>query len=748
MKTVGVVLGAVALVATGFGAVAAGAIAATATTVGALAGVAAGVANVGAQTLAKPPRAHGSVTQAIFDPNAPTPYVMGEGYVAGVLRYDVGYGGTVDKVDNPYRWQVWEYSSGGPVNSISPRVDYAAVGGYYSGFLTTDTQLGACPESTALAATMGSPPSWGSAYKLSGLGAIGWNFKFDKKGKKYASGLPTTGAYGQWVKVYDPRLDSTFPGGSGACRLGVESTYVWSQRPALHYGTYAYGRYQNGKLVMGVGLPVEGIDWATIAAWANVCDANGWTIFGRVFEPGDKWANLKDIALAGGAEPAFAGAVLSVRYWAPAVALDTVTEDDIADEAVQVTYMQSYRARINTIVPKYTSPDHNWEQVSAAPVTVSSYLSDDGEERREEWAWNLVKDVDQATQLSRYVIENRRELQITLVGLPRLRSFRPGDCLHLDLPQAGLDHDAIVLTRSIDPHTLKVTLTLASETAAKHAFALGLTGTPPEAPGLAQTGEEADNAVSSSADKQVVIEVVATRAYAADYAGVVQTPLLPDTIPVTVTLGGVDVTTDDSVDYAIAVSGLSASVNDTPGDPDKGKITITSVEALSGWIDLTVTVDGNDYPARRIVVQKVTGLVPGLGGPGSKIASDSSFTPIGTTSFTAITDTMTVTLGGGESIYGAAPLDYFVDGFVSRSVTAKWQYSPAGAGTWSDFDTGAITGSPANGAVGDPGHGDFNDDTSAAGLSAGDYDVQLVAKLSGSGSTVSFTGTATIQAKV
>src|SRR5690606_14495093 len=174
----------------------------------------------------------------------------------------------------------------------------------------------------------------------SGQAAIAWNFKFDKNGKKFASGLPLTGAYIEGVKVYDPRLDSTRPGGSGSHRIDDESTWAYSENPALHAGTYAYGRHQNGKRTFGIGLPADAIDWDVIAAWANVCDANGWTIFGVIYEPGDRWQNLKDICFAGSADP-IPGPILSFRYDAPAVSLDTVTEEDIADEPMSVVAMQS-----------------------------------------------------------------------------------------------------------------------------------------------------------------------------------------------------------------------------------------------------------------------------------------------------------------------------------------------------------------------------------------------------------------------
>lgn len=455
------------------------------------AGIAA-ISSIGAQVLTKPPPARGSVTQLIVDPNAPQPYVMGGSHFAGVLRHRAGYGGTVDKVPNPYLFDAVVYSGAGPVESISPRIDFGAVPSWYSGYLYTDTQLGACPESNALSPHWAGTPGWGSAYKLSGQAAIGWSYKFDKKGKKFANGLPVTGAYLEGVKVYDPRLDSSFPGGSGTCRLGNEATYVYSENPALHAGTYAYGRYQNGKRTFGIGLPADGIDWAVVAAWANVCEANGWTISGVCFEPGDRSQNLIDICAAGSGEPV-PGGVLSFKYDAPAVALDTITEEDIADGNMSVVAMQSYRDRLNTILPKYRSASHNWEMVQAEAVTVSEYVTEDGEERSAEWPFNFVKDVDQAAQLAAYRLVNGRELHpIELPCKPRFRAYRPGDCLHLDLPQLGLDTDAIILNRQIDPGTMTVKLTLMGETPSKHAYALGETGVAPPTPALGQTAQERD----------------------------------------------------------------------------------------------------------------------------------------------------------------------------------------------------------------------------------------------------------------
>lgn len=494
LRVIGTIVGAVALVATGIGAVAAVGtkIALVAAKVAKIASIVSGVAMVGAQLLTKPPPARGSISRMVIDPSAPTPYAMGEGLVGGALRHDTAYGATLKKVPNPYRFMAVVYSLG-PVQSISPRINFETISSWYSGFLFTDTQLGATPEADALSPQWAGAPGWSSSHKLSGLAAIGWSFLFDKDGKRFASGIDPLAAYGQWVKVYDPRKDSTFPGGSGSHRLGVESTYEWSENPALHAGTYAYGRFQNGKRVFGIGLPADGIDWGVVAAWANVCDANDWTIFGIVYEPGDRWANLKDICYAGGAEPV-PSATLTFKYSAPKVALDTITVDDIVTEDENsVVTMQPYRDRLNTVIPRYISPDHNWEMVDAGAVVNSTFLTEDGEEKRDVWPFNFVKNATQAAQLAAYRLFDSREISpITLVCKPRLRHYRPGECLHVEVPELGIDSDCIILSRSIDPVTMKVTFELMTETSGKHDFCLGRTGVAPPTPAVGQSAEQRD----------------------------------------------------------------------------------------------------------------------------------------------------------------------------------------------------------------------------------------------------------------
>ena len=469
------------------------ALAALALTVSQVASAVAAAATVGSTLLQKKPPARGSITQVTLTSDPPQSCILGESYFGGFIRHDTGYGAPLKKVPNPYRWMPIVYSGCGPVEAlVEAQVDFAPIGAYYAGFLAYDSQLGATPEVTALVPPLSAPaPGWGAASKLSGQAAIGWNFKFDKDGKVFASGLPVLGAVWKGAKVYDPRLDTTYPGGSGAHRIANEATWAWSDNPALHALAYAYGRRQNGKQVFGIGLPVEAIRVADFVTLANVCEANSWRVSGVIYEPGDKWANLKEILRAGAAEPVSAGGLLSLRVRQPQVALATIADKHLLDTA-RVTPMQTYVDRLNTVVPKYRSPAHNWELVAADQVQVGTYLAEDGEEMLEEIEWGLVRDADQVVQLARYRLEDGREYPVEVTVGPEFRAYRPGECLHLSIAALAVETDAVILTRRIDPGTLQVTFTFATETAGKHAFALGMTGTPPPTPALGQTAAQRD----------------------------------------------------------------------------------------------------------------------------------------------------------------------------------------------------------------------------------------------------------------
>lgn len=510
LRTAAMVVGAVALIATGVGAgiaVAQGitlsaAMATTVAGVGAslatiatIASVASAGLSIAAAAAYKRPPLTGSPTTFNSDPSAGIPYLMGRTWNAGnIVYWDTT--DTSDKGDNDRQTFVVIISGAGPIEEIEAFksdqvvVPFDAGGaalGFYNDFMWQKTQLGQTPEPASLTipADPVPVPGWTAAHKLSGYAAAMWRMRFDTKGKKFQNGTPKPGWVAKGVKVYDPRLDSTYPGGSGPCRALDESTYVYSENPFLHGLTWCLGRWQNGIRILGIGALLAMIDVPAFVEGANVADLNGWKIGGVAYSTDNKYETLVSMLQAGCGEPMPLGAKISCFVNSPKVSLDTITIKDLSGPAkVQAT--QARRDRINGIIPRYRSEAHNWEVISAAPVRVPEHVAFDGGERTKEADYVFVQDLKQVATLARYGIENSREFgPIDLPLRPRWIGYKPGDAVTVTIPEVGLNAQKILFTnRDIDPATGCPRFSARSETDDKHPFALGQTTTAPPTPGV------------------------------------------------------------------------------------------------------------------------------------------------------------------------------------------------------------------------------------------------------------------------
>lgn len=497
LRTAAIVVGAAAVIVASAGALAPIATTAALASIGITAsataiatGLALGAAVL--STVAGPAKPKGTVggnpTKFTINKESGYPYAIGRTYSGGRVVHRQYYG-----PKNAHESWVTVHSIG-PVKSLGaleidkqaePFSGGAAVGAY-AGYMWLDEQLGACPETNAMTGPLGDFPGWGASSKLSGLAADLWTLKFDDKGKKYPTGVPQRGRIIEGVYVYDPRFDSTYPGGMGDCRLGDEATYVWSENPALHALTWAFGRIQNGILIAGGGLPVTGIDLAPFVEWANVCEVNNWKVGGIVYTADDdSWDVLKMIAQAGGGEVMPVGALLSCTFSAPRVSIGLITSNDIIGD-VDVPCSASRRTRRNTVIPRVRLESHGWEMIPLEATEIPAYVAIDGGRRPKEVVLPLVQDADQGTQLGLYDLLNARELNpIVLPCKITALGYRPGDCLTVDIPEASLSNrEVVVREREIDGGNFGVTLTCRTEDPAKHPFALGKAGTPPPTPDL------------------------------------------------------------------------------------------------------------------------------------------------------------------------------------------------------------------------------------------------------------------------
>jgi hypothetical protein len=447
-------------------------------------------------------RAEGTTTAFRLDTDAGIPFAFGTVGVGGVLAYRKGFGAT-----NRYQALVSTLSGAGPIKAY---VSFAsddevttfgandvATSGVHSGAMWLQRKLGTQPQ-THLTSPTGlegsvTAPNWTSAHDMSGRACVMWTLFENSKMTEFKGGVPKPlhvieGKYG-----WDPRLDSTYPGGSGSCRLLTPSTWVWITNPAIAALNWAIGMWEGDSggglygvpyacsLVGGIGASQDGIDVSAFVNAANIADANDWTVAAYPSTKDDKFAVLANMLQAAGAMPARkAGKISCVAFGEEQASILAVTAADTSGP-VEVSLGQSRLERINTALPRFYSADHRWEMTQASPVTDAAWTTQDGGKRSRGLDYPYVPDVNQAAQLAYYDIANAREAITGTVSFkPYLRQIQPGDCFTFNEPGFLLNGIKVkCLRRSYDPMTGGVRITFRQETDAKHAAALAATATAP-----------------------------------------------------------------------------------------------------------------------------------------------------------------------------------------------------------------------------------------------------------------------------
>jgi hypothetical protein len=222
-----------------------------------------------------------------------------------------------------------------------------------------------------------------------------------------------------------------------------------------------------------------------------VADTNSWTVSAVAYSDApsgdDKYQVLEALLQAGGAVPSRkAGKISCVSRAANPSSVVTITAADTAGP-FDFRAGSPREGRINTIIPRCVQEAHEWEMVDLEPVTSSTYVTEDGGATRSRGVtYAYVANADQAAQLAAYDIADSREgITGTITLKPYLRDLEPGDAFTINEDGFALaSQKCLVLSRSYDPARDVVTVTFRSETAAKHAWALGKTGVAPSSPTL------------------------------------------------------------------------------------------------------------------------------------------------------------------------------------------------------------------------------------------------------------------------
>lgn len=448
--------------------------------------------------------AEGTPIDWMADPDGPTPFAAGRVGVAGKIVHRDTFG-----PDLMYQGFITVLSGSGPIRAylgftgddeaVTFNAAGAAITSQWEGEMWMNVRLGTQPD-TALTTPPGlkhgsTLPGWTPAHKLSGKACTMQVLGENSKRSAYQTGEPKPINLIEGLFGWDPRQDSTYPGGEGPCRLADPSTWVWLDCPILWALKWSLGLWEGptGKgapqvdhQVGGIGAKISGIDVAAFVAAANVAEANGWKTAAWPTTDDDKAQVLDAFLQAGGAIYAQrAGKISCIHRAAPRTSIVTITAADTAGD-VQIDTAASRIDRINTIRPRYWSEEHSWQMTATTEVTAPDWRAQDGGARTRGVDFPYVPFATQSAQLAALQIAHTREgIAGVWPMMPHLQRIKPGDAFTIDEPGFVVNGlKCLALNTEYDPSTAIINVSFVSETDAKYPFALGLTSTPPPPPVL------------------------------------------------------------------------------------------------------------------------------------------------------------------------------------------------------------------------------------------------------------------------
>lgn len=230
----------------------------------------------------KIPQSQLSRLNVSLDTTTPRKAVFGTTAMPLDLRYHESSGSKQEYVDYIIVTSAHKVAS---IDSIwfEDKLAWSASGGVtsrYGGYLTVAVRTEGTAANTI---NINGGYKWGSTRRLTGCSYV--HIRVRRTGlsntaeSPLVNGLPPrVTIVGNGAPLYDPRRDSTVPGGSGSHRANDQST--WGaytdpddcDNPALQMLWWLLGWKINGILSIGCGVPYNRIDLESFITAANICD--------------------------------------------------------------------------------------------------------------------------------------------------------------------------------------------------------------------------------------------------------------------------------------------------------------------------------------------------------------------------------------------------------------------------------------------------------------------------------------------
>ena len=741
----------------------------------------------------KIPRTQISRLNVSLDPSTPRKAVFGTTAMPLDLRYHESSGTDQEYVDYIIAVAAHKIAS---ITEIwfEEKMAWSVAGGVtatYSGYLTVDYRTEGT-DANYIAINGGG--KWGSSRRLTGCAYVYFRIKRTGNTKKaespLVSGLPSrVTVIGDGAPLYDPRKDSTVPGGSGSHRATNQATWGAytnaddTDNPALQLLWWLLGWEINNKLSVGCGVPYTRIDMESFITAANTCDENvtlaiggtqkRYRTSGTASDADDRMEIINNLLASMNGTLRDNGGKLTVTAMKNDLA-DYVLTFNEGDMLGEFDWQQTrgLTENYNIARGRYVDPSNNslYQMVDYPEV---GFAAPDGIERVMSLDLPYVEDGRRAQRIAKQVLQrNQYRGMFSTTFNAKALGCQVGDVVRVSLEALGWSNKLFRVVSQEIRFDGQVPMALVEENAAIYAwdaddvapitpiaptiynplnspFILGIdsASTTADWSGIIDdNGDKPEDNADVTANAVPSLDQVAPVAFAADYLGVLSDGQLPKNINVIRRRGGVDVSSSTTWSIVSQV-GITGTVTIS----SSGVVTIPTGATIgaSSTIEVRSIRDGTTLDA-RIGVTRNDAPPPSTGSSGGTTVSDSTFNSVSGTSFVAISDMMTVKTGSsGQVQFSAALTTTCVSSAPvgTFDVEMKWQYRAVG-GSFADVAT-AVSSDPDTQVYFDGEYfaddGFVNSSPTKTGLSAStDYEVQLFARRTSSSPTkiIYFLGTA------
>lgn len=406
-----------------------------------------------------------------IDPDAYRTIAFGETALGTDQRYWESWGPENSYFDQVIAAAGHEIESFGKLYFDDEEVTFSgdtATGAYAGALTKQDRVVGV----TGTALTVGAGTLWTSAASMTGVAHYALRIRWSQE--KFPRGIPTRiTRVGKGAKVYDPRRDSTMPGGSGSHRANDQSTWQYSptdsngvpigRNPALQMLWYEIGwRVTNPDtseaiLVCGRGRPLDDINFASFITAANDCEDEEYysDVLLSTGDPHETNIAVLEAACAGKLMDNGGRIGLRIRTDTTGDIVQAFTDGDVLDQdASDWIPSEDMPQRWNQGIGSFVDPAALYKIIPLPTVRDATYEAEDGFRRPgPAFRFDAVQSAAQGQKLIRLELNMSRYQGVFTAPFNwRAKKVQVWDCVTLTFPRLGFENRIFrVLEKKTDP---------------------------------------------------------------------------------------------------------------------------------------------------------------------------------------------------------------------------------------------------------------------------------------------------------